>query len=497
MAQKTTLLPEVKKHYGDLKNFIGGAWVESSASEWLDDTNPATGEVIARVPLSPRADVDAAVRAGLDAWEEWRETPPLSRARYFFTLRDLMEQHFEELARIVSQDHGKIIDEARGEVRRAIENVEVAAGIPSLMMGYNLEDGAAAGIDEEVLYQPLGVFAGISPFNFPAMVQSWFWPYAVATGNCWVAKPSEQDPLVQVRLFELIEMAGFPPGVVSMVHGAKEAVEAVCDHPDIRGVSFVGSTQIAKLVYARAASHGKRVQCGGGAKNLLVVLPDAKLDTIVPNMISSVYGTAGERCLAGSVIVGIGEAQGPLKAKFTDHASKLKLGYGLDESTQMGPVISRKHQERVLGYIDKGEDEGAKPLLDGRGVKVPGYEHGYFVGPTVLDGVTPDMTVAKEEIFGPVASVFEMDDLDEAIAWINRSPYGNAASIYTSSGKAARDFRYRARAGSIGINLGIAAAMAYFPFGGMKNSFFGDLHPQGRDAIRFFTESKVVITRWV
>ena len=408
-----------------------------------------------------------------------------------------MEQHFEELARIVSQDHGKIIDEARGEVRRAIENVEVAAGIPSLMMGYNLEDGAAAGIDEEVLYQPLGVFAGISPFNFPAMVQSWFWPYAVATGNCWVAKPSEQDPLVQVRLFELIEMAGFPPGVVSMVHGAKEAVEAVCDHPDIRGVSFVGSTQIAKLVYARAASHGKRVQCGGGAKNLLVVLPDAKLDTIVPNMISSVYGTAGERCLAGSVIVGIGEAQGPLKAKFTDHASKLKLGYGLDESTQMGPVISRKHQERVLGYIDKGEDEGAKPLLDGRGVKVPGYEHGYFVGPTVLDGVTPDMTVAKEEIFGPVASVFEMDDLDEAIAWINRSPYGNAASIYTSSGKAARDFRYRARAGSIGINLGIAAAMAYFPFGGMKNSFFGDLHPQGRDAIRFFTESKVVITRWV
>ena len=497
MAQKTTLLPEVKKHYGDLKNFIGGAWVESSASEWLDDTNPATGEVIARVPLSPRADVDAAVRAGLDAWEEWRETPPLSRARYFFTLRDLMEQHFEELARIVSQDHGKIIDEARGEVRRAIENVEVAAGIPSLMMGYNLEDGAAAGIDEEVLYQPLGVFAGISPFNFPAMVQSWFWPYAVATGNCWVAKPSEQDPLVQARIFELIEMAGFPPGVVSMVHGAKEAVEAVCDHPDIRGVSFVGSTQIAKLVYARAASHGKRVQCGGGAKNLLVVLPDAKLDTIVPNMISSVYGTAGERCLAGSVIVGIGEAQGPLKAKFTAHASKLKLGYGLDESTQMGPVISRKHQERVLGYIDKGEDEGAKPLLDGRGVKVPGYEHGYFVGPTVLDGVTPDMTVAKEEIFGPVASVFEMDDLDEAIAWINRSPYGNAASIYTSSGKAARDFRYRARAGSIGINLGIAAAMAYFPFGGMKNSFFGDLHPQGRDAIRFFTESKVVITRWV
>ena len=470
--------------------------MDSSATEWLDDTNPATGEVIARVPLSPKEDIDAAVRASLEAWEEWRETPPISRARVFFALRDLMEQHFEELARIVTQDHGKIIDEARGEVRRAIENVEVAAGIPSLMMGYTLEDGAAAGIDEEVLYQPLGVFAGISPFNFPAMVQSWFWPYAVATGNCWIAKPSEQDPIVQSYIFDLIDKAGFPPGVVNMVQGAKEAVEAICDHADIRGVSFVGSTQIAKLVYSRAAAHGKRVQCGGGAKNLLVVMPDAKLDKIVPNMISSVYGTAGERCLAGSVIVGIDEAREPVSRKFTEHASKLKIGYGLDETTQMGPVISRKHQERVLGHIDKGEDEGATVSLDGRGCKVAGYP-GYFVGPTVLDDVTPEMAVANEEIFGPVASVLEMDGLDDAIEWINRSPYGNAASIYTSSGKAARDFRYRAKAGSIGINIGVAAAMAYFPFGGMKNSFFGDLHPQGRDAIRFFTESKVVITRWV
>jgi len=497
MVQKTTLLPEVRRHYGDVKNYIDGKWVDPSAKEWLDDTNPATGETIARVPLSPKEDIDAAVRAALGAWEEWRETPPLSRARYFFHLRNLMEEHFEELARIVTQDHGKIIDEARGEVRRAIENVEVAAGIPSLMMGYNLEDGAAAGIDEEVLYQPLGVFAGISPFNFPAMVQFWFWPYAVATGNCWIAKPSEQDPLVQARIFELIDRAGFPPGVVNLVNGAKEAVEGICDHPDIKGVSFVGSTPIAKLVYSRAAAQGKRVQCGGGAKNLLVVMPDAKLDRIVPNMISSVYGTAGERCLAGSLIVGLGEAHDPVRRKFTEAASKLKLGYGLDETVQMGPVITRKHQERVLGYIDKGEAEGAKPLLDGRKVKVPGYEHGYFVGPTVLDGVAPEMTVAKEEIFGPVASVLEMEDLDEAIEWINRSPYGNAASIYTSSGKAARDFRYKVKAGSIGINLGIAAAMAYFPFGGMKNSFFGDLHPQGRDAIRFFTESKVVITRWV
>ncbi len=497
MAQKTaTLLPEVQKSYGDLKNFIGGKWVDSTATEWLDDTNPATGERIARVPLSPKEDVDAAVQAAKAAWEEWRETPPISRGRYFFALRDLMEQHFEELARIVSQDHGKIIDEARGEVRRAIENVEVAAGIPSLMMGYNLEDGAAAGIDEEVLYQPLGVFAGISPFNFPAMVQFWFWPYAVATGNTWVAKPSEQDPIVQKYMADLVDQAGFPPGVFNLVNGAKDAVEGICDHPDIRGVSFVGSTAIAKLVYARAASHGKRVQCGGGAKNLLVVLPDAKLDKIVPNMISSVYGTAGERCLAGSVVVGLDEAHDSLRRKFSEAASKLKLGPGLDETVQMGPVITKKHQERVVSYIDKGEQEGAKVALDGRQAKVSGYD-GYFVGPTVLDGVTPDMTVAKDEIFGPVASFFTMDSLDDAIAWINRSPYGNAASIYTSSGKAARDFRYRVRAGSIGINLGIAAAMAYFPFGGMKNSFFGDLHPQGRDAVRFFTESKVVITRWV
>lgn len=496
MAQKTTLLPEVKKHYGDVKNYIGGEWRESTATEWLDDTNPATGEVIARVPLSPKEDVNAAVEAAMAAWEEWRETPPLSRARFFFALRNLMEEHFEELSRIVTQDNGKTIDEARGEVRRAIENVEVASGITSLMMGYTLEDGAAAGIDEEVLYQPLGVFAGISPFNFPAMVQYWFWPYAVATGNCWIAKPSEQDPLVQAYMFDLIEKAGFPPGVVSLVNGAREAVEAICDHPDIKGVSFVGSTPVAKLVYSRAAANGKRVQCGGGAKNLLVVMPDAKLDKSVPNMISSIYGNAGERCLAGSLVVGLGEAHDPLRKKFAEAASKMKVGYGLDETVQMGPVITKKHEERVIGYIDKGEAEGAEVALDGRGFKVSGYP-GYFVGPTVLDRVSPDMTVAKEEIFGPVAGFLEMDELDEAIEWINKSPYGNAASIYTSSGRAARDFRYKVKAGSIGINLGIAAAMAYFPFGGMKNSFFGDLHPQGRDAIRFFTESKVVITRWI
>ncbi len=496
MAQTPTLLPEVKRHYGDLKNYVGGEWREQKTTEWLEDPNPATGQSIARVPLSTKEDVDEAVQAAVGAWDEWRETPPLSRARFFFTLRDLMEQHFEDLSRVVVQDMGKTIDEARGEVRRAIENIEVAAGIPSLMMGYTLEDGAAAGIDEEVLYQPLGVFAGISPFNFPVMVQFWFWPYAVATGNTWIAKPSEQDPLASQYVFDLIHRAGFPAGVVNLVHGAKDTVNAILDHPDVRGVSFVGSSTVAKAIYAKAAAAGKRVQAGGGAKNALVVMPDAKLDKAVSNMISSCYGCAGERCLAGSIVVGVGEVQGDLRRKFSDAAAKIKIGYGLDETVQMGPVISKAHQERVVGFIDQGEAEGAEVALDGRSVKVPGYR-GYFVGPTVLDDVRPEMHVAREEVFGPVVSLFEADGLDDAVELINRSPYGNAATIYTSSGKSARDFRYRVRAGNLGINIGVAAPVAYFPFGGMKDSFFGDLHPQGRDAIRFFTESKVVITRWI
>ena len=492
---RSALLSEVKPHYGDLKNYVGGEWRDPAATEWLDDTNPASGQTIARVPLSTKEDVDEAVEAAAGAWETWRATPPAARVRFFFTLRDLMEQRFEDLSRVVVQDMGKTIDEARGEVRRAIENVEVASGIPSLMMGYGLEDGAAAGIDEEVVYQPLGVFAGISPFNFPVMVQFWFWPYAVATGNTWIAKPSEQDPLASQLVFDLIHRAGFPPGVVNLVHGAKETANAILDHPDVRGVSFVGSSPVAKAIYAEAAAAGKRVQCGGGAKNVLVVLPDARLDRLVPNMVASCYGCAGERCLAGSIVVGVGDVQADLRRTFAAAAAELKVGYGLDPSVEMGPVISAAHRDRVLGFIDRGEAEGAEVALDGRGLTVPGYP-GYFVGPTLLSEVRPDMAVAREEIFGPVVGLFGADGLDEAIEAINRSPYGNAASIYTSSGKAARDFRVRVRAGNIGVNVGVAAPVAYFPFGGMKDSFFGDLHPQGRDAIRFFTESKVVITRW-
>ncbi len=496
MVRSTTALAEVKSHYGDLQNYVDGAWRSPEAAEWLDDPNPATGRVIARVPLSTKEDVDVAVQAAMGAWDAWRETPPVDRARTFFALRDLMERHAEDLSRVVVQDMGKTIDEARGEVRRAIENVEVAAGIPSLMMGYTLEDGAARGIDEEVLYQPLGVFAGISPFNFPVMVQFWFWPYAVATGNVWIAKPSEQDPIASQLVFDLIHRAGFPAGVVNLVHGAKDTANALIDHPDVRGVSFVGSSPTAKAVYARAAAAGKRVQSGGGAKNVLVVLPDAKLDTAVSNMIASCYGCAGERCLAGSVVVGVGEVHEDLRRKFADAAAAIRVGYGLDETVGMGPVISAAHRDRVVGFVDRGEDEGATVTLDGRGFRVAGYD-GYFVGPTLLDGVRPEMRVAQEEIFGPVVSLFESGGLEEAIETINASPYGNAATLYTSSGRAARDFRHRVRAGNVGINVGVAAPVAYFPFGGMKGSFFGDLHPQGRDAIRFFTESKVVITRWM
>src|SRR5437899_728495 len=366
MVRATRLLPEVKSHYGDLQNYVGGGWRAPQATEWIEDTNPATGHVIARVPLSTKEDVDVGVQEAVRAWDAGREPPPLDRARYCFALRDLMEQRFEDLSRVIVQDMGKTIDEARGEVRRAIENVEVAAGIPSLMMGYNLEDGAGAGIDEEVLYQPLGVFAGISPFNFPVMVQFWFWPYAVATGNCWIAKPSEQDPTAMQLVMDLVHQAGFPAGVVNLVHGAKETVQAILDHPDIAGVSFVGSSSVAKAVYTKAAASGKRVQAGGGAKNVLVVMPDAKLDKVVSNLVSSCYGCAGERCLAGSVVVGVGEVHADLRRKFSGAAAALKVGYGLDEAVQMGPVISSDHCGRVVGCIAMGVQECVSIAMDGR-----------------------------------------------------------------------------------------------------------------------------------
>jgi malonate-semialdehyde dehydrogenase (acetylating)/methylmalonate-semialdehyde dehydrogenase len=488
-------LAEVKKNYGRIRNYVNGRWIESSSTQALNVVNPATGETIAQVPLSTEKEVKEAVTAAKEAFGDWRETPPLSRANYMFKLKNLMEEHFEELARILVQEEGKTIDESRGEIRRGIENVEVAAGIPSMMMGYNLEN-ISPGIDEEAVIQPLGVFCVVAPFNFPSMVTLWFMPYAVATGNTYIIKPSEQVPLSPNKLLELVDEAGFPPGVVNLVNGAKETVEALLENPDIRGVSFVGSTRTGKYIYKKATENGKRAQCQCGAKNFMVVMPDAELDKVLPGLMTSFYGCAGERCLSGSVLVPVGDIYKELTERFVKAASKLKVGYGLDESVQMGPVISKRHMERVLGYIDKGIQEGAKLVLDGRGLKVDGYPEGFFIGPTVFDEVRQDMTIAKEEIFGPVTSIVRAKNLDDAIGLIHASPYGNAASVFTSSGKVARDFKYRVQCGNIGVNIGINAPMAFFPFSGFKESFFGDLHGQGRDAINFFTDRKIVISRW-
>jgi len=478
-----------------LKNFVDGAWTESTSSEMLPVTNPTTAEIIAQVPLSTAAEVGRAVEAAQLAFEDWRQTPPYARARCMFRLKSLMEGRFEDLARIVVEEHGKIIDEARGEVRRGIENVEVAAGVPSMMMGYNMED-VSQGIDEECVYQPAGVFCCVAPFNFPFMVPLWFMPYAVACGNTFVVKPSEQCPISQNALFELLDEADFPPGVVNLVNGDRGAVNALLEHPDVVGLSFVGSTPVGRALYAKAAAHGKRAQCQAGAKNCLVVLPDADLESTVSAIMTSAYGTAGQRCLAGALVISVGDVHERLAERIVQAASKIRVGNGLDESVHMGPLASRRSMERVLGYIEKGLQEGARLLLDGRGVKVDACPKGFFVGPTIFADVRPEMTIAREEIFGPVLGVIQVQDFDEALAIINNSPYGNAGCLFTSSGKFAREFRYRAKVGNIGINIGIAAPIASFPFSGMKESFFGDLHGQGRDAIEFFTNRKVVISRW-
>ncbi|MGH2351329.1 MAG: CoA-acylating methylmalonate-semialdehyde dehydrogenase [Chloroflexota bacterium] len=488
-----------KLEFGLARNYVGGEWVDPVGASRLDVLNPATAQPIAQVVLSEKAEVERAVGVAQAAYPAWRATPPIDRAHYLFRLRDLLEQRFEELARIITLDHGKTIDDARGEMRRAIENVEVAAGIPTLMMGYGLEDGAARNIDEQVIRQPLGVFAAVCPFNFPAMVPFWFWPYAIACGNTYIVKPSEQVPLAMTRMFELIDQLGLPPGVINLVQGARETVDALLDEPRIQGISFVGSSPVAKYIYARAAANGKRVQAQGGAKNYLVVMPDAVpiLEAAVPNILSSSFGAAGQRCLSGSMLVGVGGAHQPALEQVTAAARQIKIGYGLNPGVELGPVISGAAKERIVKATDDGQQSGAKLVLDGRGATVEGFEQGFFVGPTVFDGVTPQMRLARDEIFGPVLSVAEAGSLQEAIDRINASPYGNAASIYTQSGKAAREFRYNVVAGNIGINVGVAAPMAYFPFAGMKGSFYGTLHGQGRDAVEFFTDKKVVIERWL
>lgn len=478
-----------------LKNYIDGEWVESKSKEMLDVRNPATAEVIARVPLSTTDEVGSAVRAAKAAFQGWRETTPYTRARYMFELKNVMEDRFEELAAVIVKEHGKIIDEARGEVRRSIENVEVAAGIPSLMTGYNLED-VSQGIDEDCVYQPVGVFCCVTPFNFPLMVPIWFLPYAIACGNTYIVKPSEICPLSQILFFELLDEIDLPPGVVNMVNGDKRVVDGLLESPDVEGLSFVGSTPVGKYLYAKAAEHGKRAQCQAGAKNCLVVMQDAVLEQSVPAIMSSVYGTAGQRCLAGSLVVAVGDVYEPLEKMLIEAASNLTVGDGMDETVQMGPVVTQKSLDRIRGYIESGVEEGARLLLDGRELQMEGNSDGYFIGPTIFTDVTPEMAIAREEIFGPVMGIVRVDDFDQAVEVIHSSPYGNAASIFTTSGKWAREFKYRVQAGNLGINIGIAAPVASFPFSGMKDSFFGDLHGQGRDAIEFFTDRKVVITRW-
>ena len=476
-----------------LSNFINGRWVPSSATAHLDVTNPARGVVIARTPLSLAKDVDAAVRAASAAFPGWSETPPVVRARTMFRFKQMLEEHVDELARLVTTEHGKTLDESRGSIRRAIECVEVACGAPSMLMGYGLEN-VSAGIDCVAMRQPIGVCAAIAPFNFPAMVPLWFLPFAVVCGNTFVLKPSEQVPLSQQRMFELLEKCDLPPGVINMVHGGREVVEAICDHPDIKAVSFVGSTPVAKLVYQRATNSGKRVQALGGAKNFIVVMPDANLERAIPIISESFYGCAGERCLAGSILVPIGEAHVEVRDRMVAAAESIKVGDGLEPGVTMGPVISARHKERVLGYVEQGVREGARLVADGRARTLPA--EGYFVGPSVFDQVSLEMKIGREEIFGPVATVAPAKDLDEAVQMMQMHPNANATSIFTSSGKAAREFAHRATASMVGVNIGVAAPMAYFPFGGARDSFVGDLKVHGRDAFEFYTDKKVTISRW-
>jgi len=478
-----------------LQNYINGVWCDSAATETLEVVNPATLEVLAQVPLSPASDVEAATKAAADAFQTWRRVPPNDRVQYLFRLKQLMEEHLDELARTITLECGKTLGEARGEMQRAIENVGVACGIPMLMQGDVLED-IARGIDEMMIRQPVGVCAAIAPFNFPGMIPFWFLPYAIACGNTYILKPSEKVPLTLRLVMQLIDQTGLPAGVVNLVNGSKEAVDAILDHPTIRAISFVGSSPVAKYVYSRAAANGKRVQCQGGAKNPIIILPDADLEMTTKITLDSAFGCAGQRCLAASLMITVGSAKQPFTEAIAEGAKARVVGFGLDAGVQMGPVINHPSRDRIEGLIQQGIDEGAKVLIDGRRPKISGYEQGSFVRPTLLQDVRPDSRIAQTEIFGPVLGMLHVETIEAAIALVNSGQWGNMACLFTSSGAAARKFRYEAEAGNIGINIGVAAPMAFFPFSGWKDSFFGDLHGQGRQAVEFFTQTKVVVERW-
>ena len=476
-----------------VKVYTNGSWEDAPGRTLHPITNPATGEVIAQVPYANADDVDRTARAAHAAFLKWREVPVVERVQVFYRYKDLLEKHAGEIARILSTENGKTLDDATGSVRRAIQMVEVACGMPSLMMGHSLEN-VSKGIDCQTIRQPLGVCAGITPFNFPAMVPMWMYPFAIACGNTFILKPSEKVPLTPTRAAELLHDAGLPAGVYNLLHGSREAVDALLAHPLVRAISFVGSSPVAKYVYQTAAAHGKRVQALGGAKNHLVAMPDANVDKSVEAIMSSAFGAAGERCLAGSVLVAVGEAR-PLLDALLQKVRDLRIGDGAAPGTEMGPLVTAEHRARVLGYIEKGVAEGAQLLVDGR-ERMHGDDAGYFLGPTVFDGVAPDMTIAREEIFGPVLSVIRVKDLDEAIALVNSSAFGNTTSIFTSDGKSAREYASRIEVGMVGVNVGVAAPMAFFPFSGWKNSFYGGLHAHARDAVAFYTEQKVIMSRW-
>jgi malonate-semialdehyde dehydrogenase (acetylating)/methylmalonate-semialdehyde dehydrogenase len=478
-----------------LPNYINGQWCTSSATEYLDVINPATAEVLAKVPLSPASEVNQAAEAAAEAFVNWRRTPPTERVQYLFKLKNLLEENLEDLARTITLECGKTLAESTGEMRRAIENVEVACGIGMMMQGTILED-VAKGIDEMMIRQPLGVAAAIAPFNFPGMIPFWFMPYALACGNTYIIKPSEKVPLTMQKVFQLLEKTGLPKGVINLVNGAKEAVDAILDHPKIRAISFVGSTPVAKYIYSQAAANGKRVQCQGGAKNPLIVLPDADFEMTTRIAADSAFGCAGQRCLAASVAVTVGEARRTFTEAIAETAQKRVVGNGLNQGVEMGPVITTESKTRIEDLIQKGADEGATVLVDGRQPDISGYEKGHFIRPTILQNVDPAGEIARTEIFGPVLSLIHLDTIDQAIALVNSGQYGNMACLFTNSGAAARKFRYEAEAGNIGINIGVAAPMAFFPFSGWKESFFGDLHGQSNHAVEFFTQTKVVVERW-
>lgn len=476
-------------------NFIGGEWIDSKTAR-TPVFNPSVGEVIAECPAGSAADVNAAVEAAHTAFPGWMEMPPIERARILFKFRSLLEDNFEDIVRCNTREHGKTLVESRGDVKRGMEMVEFSCGIPSLLMGEVLEN-VARGIDCEAIRQPLGVCVGITPFNFPAMVPLWMYPVALACGNTFVLKPSEKVPLTAIKIAKLLEKAGLPKGVLNIVHGGREVVDALLTHPKVKAISFVGSTPIARHIYETGTKNGKRVQSNGGAKNYVILMPDADVENSTRGVIEAAFGCAGERCMAGSTAVVVGAAEKTVLPTLVEATRKIKVGpTDREKQPDMGALITRQHRDRVEQLIETGLKEGAKISADGRGVKIAEAPNGFFIGATILDHVQSGMTVAKEEIFGPVLNVMRMDDLDAAIDLANRSAYGNGASIFTRSGKAAREFKHRAKAGMIGINIGVPASVPWFPFNGWDESFFGDLHMQGREGVQFFTQLKVTTSRW-